>query len=518
MSRNNSSPGVHSSGEPGVPSDFSGSTAAKGVRWTLAAVLARQGFQMLAAVVLARILGPESYGVISAATIYTTFASLFLDQGLSASIVQRIEITRRAAGATATLNILVAVAIGITTVTLAPAVADFFNAAGVAALLMPLAFGLPLKGLAITPRALLSRGLRLHDVARADIAGAICGAAFGISAALLGVGYLALAYQVIATDVVTAVVLLIRAKGPWPNHHLGELRPMLAFSFSVFFTDFLAYFSRNMDNVLVGRFLGIASLSLYGMAYRIMVLPIQLIGQTVNRVMFPTFSRASEDLAKVARHLTATTRIIAMTAVPLMAYVACVAPFLVDIVLGDAWMPAAPIISILAIGGARETVFYITPSLMKGLGKGAMIMRYEILAAIVQVGGIVVGLQFGLLGVALGLVGAGMLLVPVLLLIQSRLTGLRVRKQLAVILPAVHASFWGAAGCLGVGLAGFSSLVGAVLGLLVFIASYAAILFICHRRQFFHFLQQAGGILGAQPSIDPQGRSESRRAGHDTRD
>lgn len=512
MSRNGSPAGLHrAEGKPSAGkgagahpagSTFAGRPAASGVRWTMAAVIARQGFQMLAALVLARILGPASYGIISAATVFTTFAALFLDQGLAAALVQRPAVSRRAAGATATLNLLMSVAIGVAALQLAPAVAGFFGAPELAVLLVPLAVAIPLKGLAITPRAMLSRELKFALVARADIAGAVGGAACGISSALLGAGYFALAYQVIATDLVTAALLLAAARGPWPNHHLREVLPMLAFSFSVFCTNFLAYFSRNMDNVLVGRFLGLASLSLYGMAYRIMVLPVQLVGQTINRVMFPVFSRASDDPAKVAFHLTSVTRITAMTAVPLMAYIASAAPELVQLVLGEAWLAAAPIISVLAIGGARETVFYITPTLMKGLGKGGLILRYEVLAALVQVGGIVVGLQFGLLGVAVGLVGAGLFLVPVLLLIQARLTQVRISAQLAVIWPAVHGALWGAAGCLGIGLLDLPLAATTALGLAVFLLLFAAVLFLCHRSHVEKFRRQAAALFGKRQGFD----------------
>ncbi|MGW9413267.1 lipopolysaccharide biosynthesis protein [Arthrobacter cupressi] len=490
--------------EGGTPA-FSGRTAVSGVRWSLSAVLARQGFQMLCAVVLARLLGPESYGIISAATVYTTFAALFLDQGLSSALIQRPEVSRRAAGATATVNLMFAVLIGAVTVVLAPWAGSFFHAPGVTALLLPLAAAIPLKGLAITPRAMLSRELLLRQVARADIIAAAAGATAGITAALLGAGYFALAYQVITTDLLTALLLLLASRGPGPNFHLGEVRPLLAFSMSVFFTDFLAYFSRNVDNILVGRFLGVLPLSLYSMAYRIMVVPVQLVGQTVNRIMFPAFSRAAGDTAMVAGHLLSASRVVAMLAAPPMAYVACAAPELVHVVLGDAWAPAAPIVTVLAIGGIRETLFYITPSLMKGLGKGRLIVRYEVLAAMVQVGGIVVGLQFGLLGVAVGLVGFGFLLVPVLLAIQSRLSGRRVRELLGVLMPAVHSSLWGAAAYLALRVLGWSAPATAAAGLLAFIIAGAAALFLFHRKHLKLFFSQARSLFvrhnGERPAM-----------------
>ena len=263
--------------------DEVGVSSTNGARWSLLAVLAKQGFQMLCAIVLARLLGPESYGIVSVASIFIVFVTLLLDQGLSSALIQRPVLSPGMAGATFTLNLLLAVVIGVLTWITSPLVADFFNVPELILVLQILAVALPLKALGITPRALLARNLKFRGIAAADIIAALAGAAAGITAALLGAGYFAILYQAILTDLLTAVVLLICTRGPIPNLRLGEVRPLLAFSVGVFATNGLAYFSRNIDNILVGRFLGVPSLSLYGMAYRVLVVPVQLIGQTVNR-------------------------------------------------------------------------------------------------------------------------------------------------------------------------------------------------------------------------------------------
>ncbi|GER22673.1 lipopolysaccharide biosynthesis protein [Zafaria cholistanensis] len=473
---------------------FAGRTAARGIRWSLGAVVAKQGFQVLCAVVLARILGPSSYGVISAATVYIMFMSLLLDQGLSAALIQRESVARRTAGAAAGLNLLMAVALAGLTVAAAPHLAAFFRAAALEPVLLLLAAALPLKALSIVPRAMLSRELHFRGIGAADIAAAAAGAAAGISAALLGAGYFAIVPQILAADLLTAAILLGAARGPVPNLRLSEVRPLLAFSASVFATNWLAYFSRNMDNILVGRVLGVAALSFYSMAYRIMVIPVQLIGQTVNRVMFPAISRSAGDRSVVAGHLATTTRLLAMAVIPMMALVACTAHDLVLLVLGEAWLPAAPLMAVLAIGGARETVFYITPPLMKGLGRAGLNLRYELLAFALQVGGIVAGLQFGLLGVAVGLVAAGFLLTPVLLGIQKRLCGISVRTQLGNIWPPLHASLWAGGAYLGLLAVPAAPPAGAArlaLGGAVFLLVLAAVLFLAHRRRLIEFLSLA---------------------------
>lgn len=478
---------------------FTGKTAAIGVRWSLGAVMAKQGFQLLCAITLARILGPEAYGVISAATVYIMLMTMVLDQGLSAALIQREDINRRLAGACAGLNLIMALFLAGLTVLMAGPIADFFRFAGVEQVLLLLAAALPLKALAIVPRSLLSRGLLFRSIGAADIAAAAFGAAAGITAALFGAGYFAIVFQVYATDLLTALALLAAARGPLPNLRLGQVRPLLAFSANVFAINWLAYFSRNTDNILIGRVLGMSALSFYGMAYRIMVIPVQLIGQTVNRVMFPVISRSAKDPEAVAGHLYTTMSLLSMLVFPLMALVASASHDLVLVALGDAWLPAAPLIAVLAIGGARETVFYITPPLMKGLGHAGLNLRYELVAFTVQVGGIVVGLQFGLFGVAIGVASAGFLLVPVLFVIQKRLCGIRIRTQMGNLWPPLHASLWASAAYLSL----FSvpeflpaGLPRLLAGAAVFGLVLGSVLVLFHRRRLLMFLSTVASMAG----------------------
>lgn len=436
---------------------------------------------MLAALVLARILGPQQYGVISAATVYVTLTTLILDQGLAAALVQRKQLSRALPGAVATANLLSAAILAAATWLAAPAVATFFHAPDLTLLLRVLGVGLLLKGAAITPRAMQQRHLRLARVGVADVVGGVSGAVAGITAALLGAGIWAMAVQVITTDLIIAVVLLCLTRGAGPNLRLGELRSILPFSVRIFGSNALAYCSRNADNILVGRFLGVGSLSLYSMAYRVLVIPVQMVGQTVNRVAFPTFSRLVGQRDRLASGVLKITELLAFAAVLPMALVSVAAPELVRIVLGAAWAPTAQILTVLAIAGARETVFNLTGSLMRASGRGKLIFRYEWLATGLQLAGIVAGLQFGVLGVAIGLTAAGFVLTPILLIIQRSLCGVHIRTQLLRILPPVHASLWGVAGYLAMRWLLAGPVLTVACGALIYIALAGGVLLLLHR-------------------------------------
>jgi O-antigen/teichoic acid export membrane protein len=480
--------------------------AGASLRWSFAAVLGRQIPQFAAALVLARILGPDSYGVISAATVYVTLTTLILDQGLAAALIQRPTVERTLPGAVATVNLASAALLAGLTWLLAPAVATFFSAPELTPLLRVLGLGLLLKGLAVTPRAMLQRNLSFRPIGVADIGGGVLGAAAGITAAVLGAGIWSMAAQVLVTDLVIAVLLLAASRGTAPNVRLGGLRDILPFSLRIFGSNGLAYFSRNADNILIGRFLGVTSLSLYAMAYRVLVIPVQMIGQTVNRSTFPLFSRLTDQPERLARALLTTLELLAFAAVPAMALVSVAAPELVQVVLGSEWRATVPVLTVLALAGARETVCSVFGSMMRAKGAGRLIFRYEWLATGAQLAGIVIGLQFGILGVAIGLTVAGFGLMPVLLVISRRLTGVRVRTQLGRVLPPVHAAVWGALAYLAIRLLSDSPLVIMLTGASGYALVVMLVLWLAHRRALVRVVHTAREIItpaGRGSGTDP---------------
>lgn len=483
-----------------APRNVINGTGGSSVRWSMVAVLGRQISQMACALVLARLLGPATYGVISAATVYVTFTTLLLDQGLAAALVQRPRLSRWTPGAVASANLLCGAALGLVTVLAAPLVAGFFRSPDLTDLLRVLGVGLLIKALAITPRAINLRLMRFKIIGIADIAGGVLGAAAGITAALLGASIWSMAAQVIITDSVIAILLLVRTHGTRPNRHLGELREILPFSLRLFGSNALAFASRNLDNVLVGRFLGVTSLSLYSMAYRVLVIPVQMIGQTVNRVTFPMFSRLADDRERLGRSVLKVVELLSFATIPGMLLLAVAAPELIQVVLGSKWIETAPVLTVLAVAGARETVFSITQSLMRAHGAGKLVLRYELVATAVQLTGIIVGLRFGLIGVALGYTIAGFLLSPVMLIIQRHLSGVPVRALLGRMLRPLHASLWGVVGYLALGQLGWSDPMMLLVGIPLYLVLAGIVVFVAHRAALHRTIAGAIEIFAPRRS------------------
>lgn len=449
--------------------------------WSAVSVIGRQASQIVFALYLAALIGPAQFGIVSASTIYVSLTALTLDQGLASALIQRPRLEPGVAGAVATLNIAIGIALAVATWGLAPAMADFFNAPELVSVLRALGVGLILKAVAINPRAMLMRGLRFRIIAVSEVLGGVIGAAVGIAAAMQGAGYWALVWQVIATDAVFAVILLGTRAGGRPNLHLRKVTELLPFSLRIFGARGLAFFSRNVDNILVGRYLGLTQLSAYSLAYRALSLPVQFVGQTVGRVAFPALSRMAESGKPLVPTVLQITGMLAAASVLPMTLVAVAAPELVHAVLGPEWVDAIPVLSILAIAGARETVMQTPHSLMRALGRGRLILWFEVGATVLQVTGIAIGLAWGIVGVAVGYFVAGLLLTPVLLAIQYRLVGITLWQQAAAVWPFVHAVAWGSAVYLLIRSLGMGDASTLVVGAVAYTVVAIAVLWFVHR-------------------------------------
>ncbi|MEV6768608.1 lipopolysaccharide biosynthesis protein [Nocardia sp. NPDC051030] len=495
--------------DEGLPAGAGDKGLSSGVRWSGVSMVGREIARTGFTVLLARLIGPDAFGIVAQATVYLGILSLLLDQGFASALIQRPTLDRYMPGATMTVNIAVGAVLAAMTVAIAPAWAAFMHTPDLKWVLIALAPSLVVRAAAITPRAMLWREMEFRKNGIADIVSALLGGAVGLAVVIAGGSYWALVAQLVTTDIVIAVILIAVA-GSWPNLRLNRLREIAGFSWRAFAGAVLVNsLSRNADNLLIGRFQGAQALAFYALAYRLLLLPVQLTVQSIGSVLFPLFARLAEDLPSLRAELARATRIMALVSLPGMALVAIAAPQLIDLVFGSAWAPAIPIVQVLAMAGALQAVYQ--PSaipVMLGLGHARLQLRYAALCTVVSIGGIVAGLPFGPFGVAVGYSAATVLLVPVEWLVRKRLLEVSMRTQFAQLLPGLHIAFWMvlAYASIAVALHGHNIAIfcaGTVLALVVGVA----VLRLVYRTQLNEILHLVQRVLGkrgkdSEPALD----------------
>ncbi len=474
-------------------------------------MVGRELSRTLFTIILARLVGPEDFGIVAQALVYIGIVGLLVDQGFSSALIQRKVVEPGMPGVVVSVNLAVGAALTAVTIAIAPFWASFMRTPELTLVLIVFAPSLLLRAAAVTPRAMLIREMDFKKIGIADILAAVAGGVLGVIAAAGGGGYWAVVAQVVATDIVLLLTLLVFGAGWRPNLHFHLLREIAAFSGRAFAAGLLMNsLSRNIDNLLVGRFQGAQALAFYGLAYRLLLLPVQLALSTVATVLFPAFSRLADQLDALRAEVGRTTRAVAAGALPVMALIAAAAPQLVEIVFGHEWAPAIPIVQVLALAGALQAIYQSsTTPLVLGLGRDKLNLKYAWLTTIVAVVGIVAGLPFGPFGVAAGYTVATVVLVPIEWAIRRHLVGLSIREQIASLLPALHVSLWMAGAYLVVAvlIPGREPVVLGV-GVLIALLVGAALLRIAHPSMLAELTYMVKRIMGRDNETGGEDRSD----------
>ena len=422
---------------------------------------------------------------------------LLLDQGFSSALIQRPRIAPKLPGAIVSVTLAVGAVLAALTVAVAPAWADFMNTPELDLVLVLLAPSLVIRAACVTPRALLIRTMEFRKIGIADITSAMVGGALGVTAALFGAGYWALVVQIVSTDAVLLLTLLLLRAGSWPNLQLSCLREIAGFSGRAFAAGVVTSIARNIDNLLVGRFQGAESLAFYALGYRLLLFPVQLLSTTIGSVLFPAFSRLADDLVAIRSEMSRATRALASVALPGMALVAAAAPQVVLLLFGDEWDPAIPIVQVLAIAGGLQAIYQpSTVPLVLGLGQAKLNLRYALLTTTVAVVGITAGVPFSPLAVALGYAAATVALLPVEWVIRRRLLGMTLSSQVRALVPGIHVALWIAAAYTAVAMVVDHDLLALALGVPVSLGAGLAVLRIAHPTQLAELVHIGSRVLG----------------------
>jgi len=369
-------------------------------RWIAASQAAKVALQLVSVAVLARLLTPHDYGLIAMVFVVGNLASLLRDMGTAAAIVQDPHLTEDTKNAVFWINIGVGVFLCIALLALSGVIANLYRNDAVMPLLWALAPSFAITSIGAVPRALLERQSAFAVVARIEIGTAVLGLLVAIAAAWLGAGAISFIYGSLAMALVSSVAYLKCSH--WRPGRIGStrhLKRLLAFSGHLSAFDFINYFARNADSFVIGRYLGAASLGVYTNAYKVMLFPLQNMTWVANRALYPVMCRQESTEQQRSLYLKSVATIAMLTA-PLMAGVFVLRQPFVDVFLGPRWHEAASVLQWLAPIGFVQSIVSTTGTVSMVKGRTDILLRVGALVAVLQVSAFVIGVQWGIVGVA----------------------------------------------------------------------------------------------------------------------
>ena len=333
------------------------SRVSRGLFWEGGAALIGQGMGFLVSLLLARLLTPEYFGLISIANLAIHSLVVLQELGFSSALIYRQKDVEAAAN-TAHWTIVVSSALLYAVAFVAsPLVAQFFRSPEVTPVLRVLALTIVISSFSRVPYALLAKELDFRKKVLPEIAGSMIGNLAALLLALAGWRVWALvAGELVAAALITTLVYFVSTWRPRRQFARSLFGELFGYGKHVTVSQILIFGITNIDDLFVGRMLGKAALGQYGLAYKISNTPATNIARLVNRVTFPAFSLLQADLDRMRSAFFRQVRYVAALAMPIGVATVLFAHDFVYAVLNETWAPAIVPMQILAVYGVIRAV------------------------------------------------------------------------------------------------------------------------------------------------------------------
>src|SRR5437764_700628 len=333
-----------------------------GLVWIGGGKVVYAGLRLLVVAIMARLLSPADFGIVGAALVVVGFSAIFSQLGLAPAIVQRPVLERRHLEAAFSASVLLGLLLGVLLWVSAPFAARFFHIAGVEPVLRVLAWIFPLDGLSAIAESQVQRELRFRWLATMEVLTFVLGyGVVGVVLALLGAGVWALVTaQMAQTALYTIILVVTRPPAVRLLPDRAALGELMYYGGGFTASKIANYFALQVDNLVVGRWLGATALGFYGRAYELMAGPPHLLGDAVDRVLFPAMASIQTDTRRLADAYRRGVALMGLIMLPASLVLFIVAPELILAMLGPRWTAVVTPFQILALGMFLRTSYRIS--------------------------------------------------------------------------------------------------------------------------------------------------------------
>lgn len=348
---------------------------------------------LLMNIVLARILSPADFGVVAVITVFSTFFSTLSDMGLSTAIIQDKSLSCKDISSLYTFSLYVSAALMLVFAACSFPLAHFYDDRAYAGLGLLLSISLFFNSMNMVPNGILNRDKRFMEIALRTIVTYTLASALTIFLALTGLRYYALAINAVLVSLIQFIWNWLSTrpgmvwKIDWP-----VLRRVGGYSGFQFAFNMVNYFSRNLDNLLTGKFMGAAPLGQYNKAYGLMLFPVSNLSGVVSPILHPVLSDYQNDVKIIYSRYMKVVR----TFFLLGTGIACISWLasreIVVILYGDQWDQASVCFRLLSFAIIPQMLNSGVGAIFQSLGNTRLLFWNGLLNSIITVTAILLGI------------------------------------------------------------------------------------------------------------------------------
>lgn len=407
------------------------SKSRKALAFTLSSQYLSFLLQFVTTIIISRLLTPAEVGIFSMAAAFMLLGQLLRDFGTGQYLIQEKDLTTDRIRAAFMVTLATGWSVAALIFLLAPFISGFLAEPGVEAVMRILALNFALIPFGSITLAYLQRQMRFRETMIVRLISALAGAATSITCAYAGMSYYSLAWgAVVGTAASVLATNVIRPKELPRLPGFREMRRVLSFAGQMSASTVISQIGPIINELLIGKFLGVASLGLYSRGQGLVKLFESVVMRGINPVLTPLFAEKHRDGSILATSYLYGTTCLTGLSWPFYATLLVLAPDVITVLFGDNWLAAAPLVQAWSLGAIIRAPIVLNSHLFIATGNISVILHRQLILTPIGVTTTLFTAHISLNAVAIAAIPMSMLWVAAFMPKMMSIAGI-IPKQLA---------------------------------------------------------------------------------------
>jgi len=394
------------------------------LKWNYLGRLISLSLQFAIGIVLARLLGPEPFGLVAIALFVQGLGNLFADGGLSAALIQSREITEHDIRSVFSTQMLIGIVMSISVAGSAPLMAVFFDEPNAAPVIMMMALSFTLQAIGQTASALIKRNLEFKKIQIISLVSYCVGyLGLGLPLAYLDYGAWSLVFAQLTQVSINAFATYFSHRHPiLPLVNPKNCR-FLRFGAAITLNNITSWGISNLDTAIIGRSFETATLGVYNRVFNLVNMPMYAVTSSMQSVLFSAYAKSQGNHQTLRLTFTASTSIMALFFFPIYGAMAAIPDLIIPTLYGDKWQAAIPLMAPLCFAMAVNAMLSMSGPLLSAIGLPHVELKAQLITLLISIPSLIIAAQESVLTVVWTLLGTYIL--RLLLLVTATLKAVR---------------------------------------------------------------------------------------------
>lgn len=348
--------------------------------------------QLLITSILARMITPAEFGIVAIIIVFINFFQLISNMGISHAIVQNKELNNNEYEVIFNYSIILGLIIGVLFIIFSRFLVFYYNDPIFFKISYLVSVTIFFNCLLMVPLGILRKNKLFFDIAKSQVISNIISGLFAVIMAYFKLGIIAIIVQANISSMINFIILYkksgMKIVCSLDKSGLVKIKKNIGYQSGF---DIVNYFSRNLDNILIGKYLGIIELGFYDKAYKLMMFPIQNLSLVITPVMHPIFSDYQDNRELIYKYYKYIFKILLILGIAITFIMYFLSEEIIRFMYGEEWEASVKIFRLLSLTCWMQ----ITSSSLQSIYRAVNETKKMFVSCIIFTSFILIGIIFG---------------------------------------------------------------------------------------------------------------------------